>query len=72
MNWELLLVAAVLVAIFLELRRMRRNLAKVETRIRERNEALLNALAAHRRHVPAISEFKKPGSRLSNAKINWP
>lgn len=61
-----MLVVALFLAIDIHVR-----LRRVESALRDRNETLMKALSATGRHVRAISETSKPGSRLSVAR-NWP
>ena len=54
MNWELLLVAFLLLAILVELRRVHRRLTCVESSLRARNEAIA-AVLREPRHLRAIN-----------------
>lgn len=75
MTWTIALLLAILagfVAALALLVRAEHRLARIERALRLRNEAIVSALSGARRHVQAISEERKPGSRLSVAKGNWP
>lgn len=64
MNWELLLVGLILLAILVELRRVHRRLYCVESSLRARNEAIAAVLRAPR-HLRAIDSTAGSASGTS-------